>query len=136
MGGGAVKCAAVAMIFENNNPKTGKLLCVWNKRYNGWSMPGGRVEDGESILDGLTRELLEEVGIVRFKWLHVFAGPHNTEVPEGRASYVYVYSVFTTDEPRAMEDGCPITWLTPAEFLEKSPFAAFYKPVFEKLGLA
>lgn len=52
------------------------LLLVRNRRRDGshdWSPPGGVVEvaDGESVLDGLTREVLEETGIRVTEW----AGP-------------------------------------------------------------
>jgi len=52
------------------------LLLVCNRRRNGsfdWSPPGGVIEiaDGESLLDGLTREVEEETGIRVSKW----AGP-------------------------------------------------------------
>ena len=49
------------------------LLLVQNRRRNGrvdWSPPGGvvEVESGESVLDGLTREVEEETGIVVSAW--------------------------------------------------------------------
>lgn len=49
------------------------LLLVQNRRRNGdldWSTPGGVVEvaDGESVLEGLTREVLEETGIEVAAW--------------------------------------------------------------------
>jgi len=52
------------------------LLLVCNRRRNGsfdWSPPGGVIEvaDGESLRDGLTREVEEETGIRVTKW----AGP-------------------------------------------------------------
>lgn len=51
----------------------GALLLVQNRRRNGsldWSPPGGviDVEGGESVRDGLTREVAEETGIVVDEW--------------------------------------------------------------------
>jgi 8-oxo-dGTP diphosphatase len=56
--------------------RDGALLLVQNRRRNGsvdWSPPGGVIEvaDGESLLDGLTREVAEETGLRVTEW----AGP-------------------------------------------------------------
>jgi len=52
------------------------LLLVQNRRRNGsfdWSPPGGVIEvaDGETVVDGLTREVEEETGLRVLEW----AGP-------------------------------------------------------------
>ena len=49
------------------------LLLVQNRRRNGaldWSPPGGVIEvaDGESLIDGLTREVEEETGLRVTEW--------------------------------------------------------------------
>jgi 8-oxo-dGTP diphosphatase len=47
------------------------LLLVRNRRRNGdldWSPPGGVIDDGETVLAGLTREVEEETGIVVSEW--------------------------------------------------------------------
>jgi len=49
---------------------TGVLL-VQNRRRDGrldWSPPGGVVDHGETVLEGLTREVAEETGLVVAAW--------------------------------------------------------------------
>ena len=49
----------------------GGLLLVCNRRRNGdhdWSPPGGVIDDGETLLDGLTREVAEETGVIVTRW--------------------------------------------------------------------
>src|SRR3954454_2526645 len=53
--------------------RDGQVLLVQNRRRDGaldWSPPGGVVEvaDGESVVDGLTREVQEETGIHVAAW--------------------------------------------------------------------
>lgn len=48
-----------------------RLLLVHNERRNGrrdWSTPGGVIDEGESILEGLTREVQEETGLSVSGW--------------------------------------------------------------------
>lgn len=52
----------------------GGLLLVRNRRRNGshdWTPPGGVIDEGESVLEGLTREVREETGLRVTQW----AGP-------------------------------------------------------------
>lgn len=49
----------------------GRLLLVRNRRRNGsidWTTPGGVIDDGESMLGGLSREVTEETGLVVAGW--------------------------------------------------------------------
>ena len=49
--------SAAGVVFRE-----GKVLMIRSER-RGWEFPGGVVEQGEGILDGLKREILEESGI-------------------------------------------------------------------------
>ena len=47
------------------------VLLVQNRRRNGahdWSPPGGVIDEGETVLGGLTREVTEETGLVVAEW--------------------------------------------------------------------
>jgi 8-oxo-dGTP diphosphatase len=49
----------------------GRLLLVQNQRRDGsldWTTPGGVVDPGEALLDGLTREVEEETGLRVSAW--------------------------------------------------------------------
>jgi 8-oxo-dGTP diphosphatase len=39
-----------------------EFVMVFNPRREGWEMPGGKVEEGESDLEAMKREFREEVG--------------------------------------------------------------------------
>lgn len=48
------------------------LLLVRNRRRNGsvdWSPPGGVIDHGETLVEGLSREVAEETGVVVEKWV-------------------------------------------------------------------
>jgi len=41
----------------------GEVLLVKDVRKDAWTFPGGIIEEGEGVLDGVKREVLEETGI-------------------------------------------------------------------------
>lgn len=48
-----------------------ELLLVQNRRRNGsldWTTPGGVIDEGETLIEGLTREVAEETGLVVHGW--------------------------------------------------------------------
>ena len=122
--------AAVSLVLHADGQR---MLCVWNKRYGGWALPGGMVEDGETVEAAQARELLEETGLDTLLATPVYDGPHGLKVDSTRGSHVHLFLVEARGLPRAVEEGCPVDWLTPAEFLAASPFAPFYEIVFEAI---
>lgn len=68
--------------------KDGKILAVkhlsrkTNQEVDYWAIPGGGLEDGESLIDGLTREFIEETGIAPKIGKLLFAQQYHRETRE------------------------------------------------------
>ncbi|SDM15478.1 ADP-ribose pyrophosphatase YjhB, NUDIX family [Nonomuraea maritima] len=99
-----------AIVFDASN----RLLLVKRGRPPGaglWSVPGGRLEPGESDEAGLLRELLEETGLrIRVGRL---AGTVERPGPDG-VTYVirdYVATV-SGGTPTAGDDAADVRWCT------------------------
>lgn len=50
----------VSALIENQE---GKVLMLFSKRVNNWSLPGGKVDTGENPIYAIVREVQEEVGL-------------------------------------------------------------------------
>ncbi len=88
-----------------------------------WSVPGGRVEPGETDEDAVVRELLEETGLRGMVEREV--GAIERAAPGG-GTYVirdFLLSVDRAGEPTAGDDAAEAAWFTPAQVraLETSP---------------
>ena len=68
------------VIFDSD-----RILMVHNHRRGGrtdWSTPGGVIDEGETVLEGLTREVEEEPGLAVQGW----SGPVSTVTTASSAS--------------------------------------------------
>jgi 8-oxo-dGTP pyrophosphatase MutT (NUDIX family) len=76
--------------IEANN-----ILLVKHIYSNGWALPGGGVEVGESAHDALLREVEEEVGLI-CKKTQILNAFHNNTI--SRRDHVIIYCVEIWDE--------------------------------------
>jgi 8-oxo-dGTP diphosphatase len=87
-----------------------------------WSIPGGMLESGETLLLGVRRELLEETGI-EVKVLELIEVFERINLDgEGKARYHYVVLDYLCEavrgEARAGSDVTDVAWATPAELAQ------------------
>ena len=61
------RLTARAIVIKNN-----KILLMYTNRYEDYSLPGGGVDEGESIEQGLIRELNEETGAQKISVVKAF----------------------------------------------------------------
>jgi len=69
--GGAVIEAVTLGPTVSSDVAEDSVLLVENRRHNGltdWTPPGGVIDPGEAVLDGLTREVREETGLEVLTW--------------------------------------------------------------------
>lgn len=91
----------VLLILRDQEPAMGR-----------WSLPGGRLEEGETSAQAVVREVLEETGLV------VEAGELLATIDLGRF-LVDDYAVTVVGgELRAGDDAADVRWCTPEEMAE------------------
>lgn len=113
--------AAVALIEDPQ----GRILSVWNRRYDGWGLPGGKGELAELPIFTLARELREETSLEAKSAVLIYSAKSCTS-----DRIVYVYSVVAAGVAKQVEPNSPVMWLTKDFLLATSPFRSFYSEMF------
>ena len=114
-----------ALIFRE-----GRMLLVKRSKEPGkglWSIPGGRLELGETIVEAVKREVFEECG-VQIDIVRILEVMDNIQRDnDGRIRYHFILidmlANYISGEPEAQSDADECRWVTPEELdkLDMSP---------------
>ena len=116
--------------------RDGKILAVNNRRWGGFSCPGGKVDGTESLEDAAKRELLEETGCNALRIKHLDGRPH-TSLPRDANKKQWWCTAFEADigdqEPKAAEPGTEPFWTTPQELIKNGLYDDWYVWLFKEI---
>jgi 8-oxo-dGTP diphosphatase len=89
----------------------------------GWEMPGGQVEEGEQLQDGLIREIREETGVIATVGQHVGTYINVKHPPKMIFSFLcdYVSGDLTTSD-----ESLEVVWVNPADALARVTHPAIH----------
>ncbi|MDD7581927.1 NUDIX hydrolase [Corynebacterium sp. 32222D000AT] len=100
------------------NPQ-GHVLTVRKKSSTKYQLPGGKLEEGEALVDAALREVSEEVGLhldaENLDKLGTFDAPAANEPGETVVGTIFTCThTVTNDEPHAAAEIGDIAWVNPA----------------------
>lgn len=106
-------------IIENEE---GQILLTQSPKWNNkWSMPGGHIDPGEKVSEGITREVEEEVGL-KAKFVDVIAWGELIDSKDFHrpAHFIYFDVYYKSASEKVKLDGAELKaykWLAPEEAL-------------------
>ena len=113
----------------DENPR---LLTVTNRRWGGFSCPGGKVDKGESLMAAARREFFEETGCEAHKLEQWIGGVHyDAPKDEGPPWFCMAFWANIGDQiPTQQEEGTEIGWHTPQQLMSDSIYPEWYRYLF------
>lgn len=94
----------------------GQVLLIKSPRYGDWEFPGGQVEEGETVIRALEREVLEETGItVKVKTL---VGIYSNTRKPSILNMDFICE-YISGEPRTSAESIQVEWVDRSDVLPR-----------------
>lgn len=110
--------AAGALLWRENSELKIEIALIHRPRYDDWSLPKGKIEEGESSLRCAFREVIEETGITPQFGREL--GSVEYKEPAGLKRVKYWAAKALTDEFLPNEEVDEIKWLDPDDALTRA----------------
>lgn len=106
-----------------------KFLVVTNRRWGGFSMPGGKIEGDETPEEAARRELAEETGLEAKSLRRLGGMIHKSQPKDGGPDwFCLAYEADIGDQlPREVEPGTTPYWTTAEDILENALYQDYYE---------
>ena len=102
----------------------GQILLIKSPRYADWELPGGQVEEGETIPQALKREVLEEAGIV--VEVKSLVGIYSNIRKPSIVNMDFICEYISGELKRSVES-TEVEWVKPEEALSRVKREVIYK---------
>ena len=118
--------AACALISN----AAGELLLI-NSPNRGWEVPGGQVEVGESLIEGVRREIREEAGVS--VEIGLLTGVYSNIKAPTKVIFVFLGSYISGDLTTSAESS-EVTWIKRDQVLARITHAAIHDRISDALS--
>lgn len=126
-----VKYAVCALITRNNKSELEVLAVSRKNDRTAFGLPGGKVDQGETIEKALVRELWEETGLTAKTFKPVFE--RQSEGETDYHTYTYVITSYEGHVIQRPNEGTT-EWVSIQTLLD-GPFGRYNRELFRKLDL-